>query len=135
MAQALALGVETMDVEGDRQRQLRDHLWHGLAKMGGVILNGDLTQRLPGNLNISIEGVKGEQLLLALQPPIALSSGSACSSQKAQASPVLQALGRDQPLAQASLRFGLSRFTTLKEIETAIAIVTETVKQLRQAGT
>ena len=132
MAKALALGVETMETDGDRLRTLRDQLWQGIKKIGGVILNGDLEQRLPSNLNVSIEGVKGQQLLLALQPHIALSSGSACSSQKAQTSHVLLALGRDQSLTQASLRFGLSRFTTAEDIETAIAIVTQTINQLRQ---
>jgi cysteine desulfurase len=132
MAKALKLGVQTMAVEGDRQRQLRDQLWQGLAKIEGIILNGDLAQRLPGNLNVSIEGVKGQQLLLALQPHIALSSGAACGSSKVQASHVLQALGREKILAQASLRFGLSRFTNAEEIQTAIAIVTQTVNKLRQ---
>jgi cysteine desulfurase len=132
MAKALELAAQTLESEGDRQRQRRKQLWQGLSQIGGVILNGDDKQRLPGNLNISIEGVKGPQLLLALQPHIALSSGSACSTRKPQASHVLQALGRDQDLAQASLRFGLSRFTTSDEIQTAIAIITQTITTLRQ---
>ncbi|MFN9174824.1 MAG: cysteine desulfurase family protein [Synechocystis sp.] len=132
MAKALELAAQTMKSEGDRQRQLRDQLWQGLSQIGGIILNGDGHQRLPGNLNISIEGVKGPQLLLALQPHIALSSGSACSTRKPQTSHVLEALGRDQTLAQASLRFGLSRFTISEDIQTAIGIVTKTITTLRQ---
>lgn len=132
MAKALELGEDSRETEGDRQRHLRDQLWQGLKKIGGVMLNGDWTERLPGNLNVSFEGVQGQQLLLAIQPHLALSSGSACSSHKSQASHVLQALGRDRVQAQASLRFGLSRFTTPDEIQTAIAIVTQIVNKIRQ---
>ncbi|AIE74065.1 MULTISPECIES: cysteine desulfurase family protein [unclassified Synechocystis] len=131
LAQALAIAGETLVSEGDRQRQLRDQLWQGLGKIGGVVLNGDYEQRLPGNLNVSITGVDPKALLTSLQPRLALSSGSACSSHRTEASHVLYALGRDKTAAQASLRFGLSRFTTEAEIDQAIAIVTNTVAQLR----
>ncbi|MEY2985648.1 MAG: NifS protein [Cyanobacteriota bacterium] len=131
MAKAVTLGLQTRETESDRLLTLRTHLWQNLAKIGGVILNGDWDQRLPGNLNVSFAGVKGQSLLLALQPHLAVSAGSACASQTASASHVLQALGRDQTLAQASLRFGLSRFTTAEEIDAAIAIVTQIVNKLR----
>jgi cysteine desulfurase len=131
MAKAVTLGLQTRETESDRLLTLRTHLWQNLAKIGGVILNGDWEQRLPGNLNVSFAGVKGQSLLLALQPHLAVSAGSACASQTASASHVLQALGRDQTLAQASLRFGLSRFTTAEEIDAAIAIVTQIVNKLR----
>ncbi|AGF52404.1 NifS protein [Synechocystis sp. PCC 6803] len=131
LAKALTIAGETLVSEGDRQRQLRDQLWQGLAKISGVVLNGDYEQRLPGNLNVSITGVDPKALLTTLQPRLALSSGSACSSYRTEASHVLYALGRDKTSAQASLRFGLSRFTTEIEIDQAIAIVTDTVARLR----
>ncbi len=131
LAKALEIAMENLESEGDRQRSLRHHLWQGLAKIPGVVLNGDYEQRLPGNLNISISNVEPKDLLKALQPHLALSSGSACSSYRTEASHVLYALGRDKTSAQASLRFGLSRFTTQEEIDQAIAIVTTTVEKLR----
>jgi cysteine desulfurase len=131
LAEAIALGLAERETESQRQRHLRDRLWQGLQDLGGVVLNGDLDQRLPNNLNVSITGVKGTSLLLALQPYLALSAGSACSVATANPSHVLTALGRSPDLARASLRFGLGRFTTATEIETAIALITRTVKHLR----
>jgi cysteine desulfurase len=133
LAKALEIAMENLESEGDRQRALRHHLWQGLAKIPGVVLNGDYEQRLPGNLNISISNVEPKDLLKALQPHLALSSGSACSSYRTEASHVLYALGRDKTSAQASLRFGISRFTTREEINQAIVIVTDTVEKLRLA--
>jgi len=132
-AEAVRLGLAEMAEEGQRQRHLRDRLWQGLQTLGGVVLNGDFHQRLPNNLNVSITGVKGTRLLLALQPHLALSSGSACSVATANPSHVLTALGRSPDLAKASLRFGLGRFTTEAEMETAIALITQTVQQLRES--
>lgn len=131
LAEAISLGLAELLTENSRQQVLRDRLWQGLQSLDGVILNGHPNQRLAGNLNISIEGVNGTSLLLALQPHIALASGSACSSQNNLPSPVLKALGRSDALAQDSLRLGLGRFTTAPEIDQAIAIILETVKSLR----
>ncbi len=131
MAKAIELGLATMASEAERQRHLREKLWAGLSQLPGIYLNGDRHQRLPGNLNISIDGVQGNALLLALQPHVALSSGSACAGQSGRPSHVLTAIGRDKFLAQASLRFGLSRFTTAAEIDQVIVLVTETVQALR----
>ncbi|MGL5034656.1 MAG: cysteine desulfurase family protein, partial [Microcystaceae cyanobacterium] len=132
-AEAARLAVGELETENQRLKILRDRLWLGLQSIEGIILNGDLENRLAGNLNVSIEGVNGTNLLLALQPHLALSSGSACSALKKQASPVLIALGRSLPLAQASLRLGVGRFTTETEIEQAIAVITETVERLRRS--
>ena len=71
-------------------------------------LNGHPEARLPGILNVSFEGVEGESLLFALRE-LAVSSGSACTSASAEPSYVLRALGRDDQLAQSSLRFSVGR--------------------------
>lgn len=107
-------------------RALRDRLLSGLLPLGGVRINGDLEQRLPGNLNVSFEGVNGSGLVF---PEIAVSSGSACSSQPV--SYVLKALGLSDSLARASLRFGLGRFTTQDDVDFAIDVVSRKVRQLR----
>ncbi len=130
-AKAIFLGLAEMENEAQRQTALRDKLWNTINTLDGIHLNGHLCDRLPGNLNISIEGVKGTSLLLALQPAIALSSGSACSASSANPSHVLTALGRSKNLAQASLRLGLGRFTTSEEVELAAEQIIKTIKSLR----
>ena len=130
-AKAISLGLAELEQEGQRQQVLRDKLWNAINTLDGIYLNGHFRDRLPGNLNISIEGVKGTSLLLALQPLIALSSGSACSASSANPSHVLTALGRSKNLAQASLRLGLGRFTTSEEIDRAAEQIIKTIKSLR----
>ena len=133
-AKALEIGTETMKIEAERIMKLKQQLWSMFEPLEGIHLNGDFNNSLPNNLNISIEGVNGSALLLALQSVVAVSSGSACSSESTEPSHVLIALGRDKKLAHASLRFGIGRFNTLEEItvvgETAIAAI----KALRQAN-
>jgi cysteine desulfurase len=130
-AEAVALGLVEREAETDRLIALRQRLWQGLQPLGGIHLNGHPTQRLPGNLNVSVEGVDGQALLLGLRSTLALSSGAACSTASTAPSHVLKALGRDAALAHASLRFGLGRMTTTEDIETAIAAVVSTVAALR----
>jgi cysteine desulfurase len=130
-AKAISLGLAELESEAQRQKTLRDKLWNAIKTLDGIYLNGHFRDRLPGNLNISIEGVKGTSLLLALQPAIALSSGSACSASSANPSHVLTALGRSRNLAQASLRLGLGRFTTSEEVELAAKQIIKTIKSLR----
>ena len=130
-AQAISLGLAELEQEGQRQQILRDKLWNAINTLDGIYLNGHFRDRLPGNLNISIEGIKGTSLLLALQPAIALSSGSACSASSANPSHVLIALGRSKNLAQASLRLALGRFTTSQEVDLAAEQIIKTIQSLR----
>lgn len=132
-AKALEIGITEMATESERLEKLKQQLWSMLKPLPGIHLNGDLTQRLPGNLNLSFEGVNGSALLLGLQSIVALSSGSACSSESTAPSHVLLALGRNEALAHASLRFGIGRFNTAEEIETVGKAVITTVESLRQA--
>jgi len=80
-----------------------------------VTLNGDPDARYAGNLNVSFAHVEGESLLMALKN-IAVSSGSACTSASLEPSYVLRALGADDEQAHSSIRFGVGRFTTEKEV-------------------
>lgn len=121
MARALELCLEEREVEAHRLSALRDTLYRRLVEAlpaDRVLLNGDAEQRLPGNLNVSFDGVDGSVLLADLAG-IAVSSGSACSSARPEPSHVLLALGRSRRLAGASIRFGLGRSTTRDEIEWA----------------
>ncbi|WAL60865.1 IscS subfamily cysteine desulfurase [Thermocoleostomius sinensis] len=130
-AEAVRLGLFEMELESQRIQALRERLWHSLRQLDGVHLNGHPTQRLPGNLNISVEGVDGQALLLGLQSFVAVSSGSACTSAKMEPSHVLQALGRAPDLAYASIRFGIGRFNTEAEIDRVAEGVVETIRSLR----
>ncbi|PSO48446.1 MAG: IscS subfamily cysteine desulfurase [Cyanobacteria bacterium SW_9_44_58] len=130
---AVELGLAEMEQEGERLAKLRDRAWEALSQLEGVYWNGHPTQRLPGNLNVSVAGVDGTALILGLQPVIAVSSGSACSSQSTEPSHVITALGRGKSLAKASIRFGIGRFTTSEEMDQAIEHTIRTIESLRKA--
>lgn len=118
--------------ESCRTTGLRNRLREKLSEsLDGVTINGSMEHRLPGNLNVSFAGVEGEELLTALDD-IALSSGAACTSAHIEPSYVLKAMGISDELAQASLRFGIGRFTTEAEIDYVARRVVEAVKQLRE---
>jgi cysteine desulfurase len=131
--EAIALGLKEQTSENQRISQLRDQLWQKLTKINGIHLNGHPSHRLAGNLNLSIEGIDGNALLLALRPLVALSSGSACSSTNIAPSHVLTALGRDKTLAYASLRIGIGRFNTPEEMEQVGEAIIKTVTTLRKS--
>ncbi len=132
-AKAVELALTELESESQRQIGLRERLWQHLSQLDGIHLNGHPSQRLPGNLNVSVEGVDGAALLLGLQSLVALSSGSACSSTSTAPSHVLTALGHSQSLAYASLRFGMGRLNTVEEIDRVAQEVVATIHSLRQA--
>ncbi|MHC5833611.1 MAG: aminotransferase class V-fold PLP-dependent enzyme, partial [Nostoc sp.] len=80
LGKAVEIALVEQATETQRLTQLRQSLWKQLSQIEGIHLNGHPQQRLAGNLNISVEGVDGAALLLGLQPVMAVSSGSACSS-------------------------------------------------------
>jgi cysteine desulfurase len=142
---AAALCAAEMPAEAPRLAALRDRLLTGLRAGlqagagaaadggdGGVLVNGALgpAVRLPHNLNVAFPGVEGSALLMAMTD-IAVSSGAACSSASAEPSHVLRAVGLSDTDAKASLRFGLSRFTTAEEVEFVIEKVSAIVSDLR----
>lgn len=131
-AKALEIGLAEMAEESKRLLVLKQQLWQMLQTLEEIYLNGSFTSSLPGNLNISIAGVDGSDLLRELQPIVALSSGSACSSTSTAPSHVLTALGRSKELAQASLRFGIGRFNTTSEINTVGEATITAIRSLRQ---
>ena len=114
-----------------RLLHLRERLHAGsVRKVDAIRLNGHPTRRLPGNLNLSFDYVEGEALMMAMRD-LAVSSGAACTSVDPEPSHVLQAMGLDEDMARASLRFGLGRFTTTEEVDFAIDAVAEAVARLR----
>jgi len=99
--------------------------------MDEVYVNGDLDQRVAGNLNVSFNFVEGESLIMALKD-LAVSSGSACTSASLEPSYVLRALGRNDELAHSSIRFTIGRYTTEAEIDYTIELVKGKVAKLRE---
>ncbi|MGH9315101.1 MAG: cysteine desulfurase family protein [Vicinamibacterales bacterium] len=134
LGRACAIARDEMASEGDRLAALRDRLLDGLtSRLVGVAVNGSMAARLPHNLNVSFEGIEGEGLLIALGD-LAVSPGAACASATAAPSHVLQALGIPAELARATIRFGLSRFTTTEEVDEAAERVARVVHHLRATG-
>ena len=130
MGEAFRLAKAEMAQESERIRNLRDRLYNGLKDIEEVYVNGDMGQRIAGNLNISFNLVEGESLIMALKD-IAVSSGSACTSASLEPSYVLRALGRNDELAHSSIRFTLGRFTTEEDVDYTIKLVKEKVGKLR----
>jgi cysteine desulfurase len=131
LATADAAGIEA---ERGRIAALQSRLWRGIEAVGGVLRNGSAAHCVPQLLNLSFEDVEGESLLAAVRPHLAVSTGSACASATNEASYVLRALGRDERLAESSLRFSLGRYTTEADIDRAVLAVGEAVTRLRRIG-
>jgi cysteine desulfurase len=131
MGEALEIADREMDDSAERMERLRDDLWSRLRDaLDGVHLNGHPEQRLPNNLNVSFEGVEAEALLKEM-PDVAVSTGAACASASLEPSHVILALGFPPERGQSSIRYGLSRFTTEKEIELAADQAIAGVRKLR----
>lgn len=130
MGEAFRLAREEMAADNARLMKLRSRLWDGIKDMEEVYINGDMDQRIAGNLNASFNFVEGESLMMALKD-MAVSSGSACTSASLEPSYVLRALGREDELAHSSLRFTIGRFTTEEEIDLVVDTIREQVERLR----
>ena len=132
MAAALEEACNLIDENSAKIAALRNRLITGLSEIPHSVLNGDGSQRLPGNVNFCFEGIEGESLLLLLDDNgICASSGSACTSGSLDPSHVLLAIGRVHDIAHGSLRLSLSEENTEEEIEYTIKSVKEVVGYLR----
>lgn len=130
----VALENAVSDIPGkiEKVSKMRDRLIDGLLKIERTRLNGSRTDRLCGNVNISVEGVEGESLLLSLDlKGICASSGSACTSGSLDPSHVLLALGLPHEVAHGSLRLSISDETTDEDIDYILEVVPEVVERLR----
>ena len=130
MGEAFKYAKTEMVKDNKKIKKLRDMLWDGLKDMEEIYLNGDLNQRIPGNLNISFNFVEGESLIMAIKD-IAVSSGSACTSASLEPSYVLRALGREDELAHSSIRMTIGKYTTEEEISHTIDLLKNAVSKLR----
>ncbi|MBE2218249.1 MAG: IscS subfamily cysteine desulfurase [Ignavibacteria bacterium] len=127
---ACEIAMTDMAADQARIKELRERLYSGL--IGGVEnikLNGHPEKRINGNLNISISNIDADSLMISIKD-IAVSTGSACSSESVEPSHVLTAIGIDNKLKRSTIRFGVGKFNTAEEIDYTIEKVTEKVKYL-----
>ena len=132
MAAALREMTENMSEREAYVLSLRNQLLQGLSSIPATRINGDLEQRIAGNLNIIFEGIEGESILLLLdEQGIAASSGSACTSSSLEPSHVLLSLGIPKEIAHGSVRFSLSGYNTEEDIRRIIDVVPGIAGRLR----
>ena len=133
LGKAIELAVAELDEYVARMTALRDRLIDGiLEEIPDTRLNGHRTERLPGNVNVSIRYIEGEALLMRLDlAGVAGSSGSACTSGSLDPSHVLLAIGLPHEIAHGSLRLSLGRDTTDEEVEYVLKALPEVVRKLR----
>lgn len=117
-------------LERKRVETLRDYFWKTLkSETPTCKLNGSNIHRHPGNLNIQFPNVDAHHLIGKLQPRLAISSGSACTTGIPEPSHVLTAIGLDKQQAESSVRMGLGRFTTQRDVENALGYLVEAIKE------
>ena len=133
LAKALEMAVANMKEEWNREETLRDYFEDEVSKrIPEIKINGKGARRLPGTSSITFKYLEGESMLLNLSlKGIAVSSGSACSSDSLQPSHVLLAMGIPAEFAHGTLRFSLSKYTTKEEIDYTIESLVEIIGKLR----
>jgi len=130
--EACRLRGEEMEEDEARIAGLRDRLQKHLVKgIPGLVINGDLTRRLAGNLHISVPDVPNNVLVANVRDTVALATGSACSSATESPSHVLTAMGLPREIIRGSLRIGLGKFTTADEVEAAAGHIAGAVARIR----
>lgn len=132
LGKAIETACTNIEIKSSKLAKKRDKLITELLKITHSRLNGDAVKRLPGNVNISFEGIEGESLLLFLDMAgICASSGSACTSGSLDPSHVLLAIGLPHEIAHGSLRLSMSEENTDEEINYVIEQVSKIVERLR----
>lgn len=131
MGKAFDMAGELLENEMARLEALRSRFLEAVGELEGVTLNGNETQRVPGIINLSFDGIEAESLMLGLRE-LAVSSGSACASATMEPSYVLTAIGLSEAQAHAGLRFSLGRFSTDEEVHFAAGQVVSVVERLRE---
>ena len=128
---ALDITRNEMAEEGERLRDWTNWMFEEvLQAISGIERNGHPVLRLPHNLNIYVPGVESRAVVLELRDLVAFSTGSACTTADIEPSHVIRALGFSDERAHSSLRFGLGRFTTKKDVEMCVRAVSEFIQAI-----
>lgn len=131
LGEAAEIAGREMQEEGIRVKRMRDKLLNELMEIPEVYLNGDLEQRIHGNINMSFSCIEGESMIGEIKQ-LAVSSGSACTSESLEPSYVLRAIGVDEELAHTSIRICIGRMTKDEDVEKAASIIKKAVNRLRE---
>lgn len=129
-----AIEILDSELEDDYEHtiSLRDRLYKNIiSNLDDVKINGSITSRLPNNLNLLIEKVKADKLMLELRD-LAFSNSSACASGSSKPSRILKAIGLSDEQALSSVRFGISKFNTIEEIDYSAERIIEAINKIRQ---
>ncbi len=134
----IAAEISAKEVDGKAAALLglRDRLLEGLTgSIPDLVVNGSLTNRVAGNVNVAFPGADADTMLLLLDGQgIACSSGSACASGATQASHVLKAMKTPDRVARASLRFSLGRSSSEADVDAVLRVLPGIVERARRAG-
>jgi len=131
LGEACRICAEEIDEESNRITKLKNIFIEGVqGECADIFINGSETNRVPGNINLSFAYVEGESLMMGIKN-LAVSSGSACTSASLEPSYVLKALGVSEELAHTSLRIGIGRYTSEKDVRDAVKVIVNEVKRLR----
>jgi len=128
-AKAVEIALDEMDSENIRFKKWTDGMLEQFSKVGGK-LNGHPTNRLVHNLNIRFDGVQSKSIINTVSKKIAISAGSACTTQNVEPSHVLLALGLSEEQSHYAIRIGCGRFNTDEDIETAVDEISNALKHL-----
>lgn len=134
LGEACRLRLEEMAMDEIEIGKKRDRLQAFLqAQIPDLVINGDLENRLAGNLHISIPGIPNSAVIARVRHKLAISTGSACSSGAEAPSHVLRAMGLAEPVVEGALRIGLGKFSTDDDIDQAVELLTQAVRAVKQA--
>ena len=127
---AVEISQKEMDAENQRFSEWSAMMLEEFEKIGGV-LNGHRSKRLSHNLNVYFPGIEGKSIINSVSKEIAISAGSACTTQNVEPSHVLLALGMDEDTTHYAIRIGLGRFNTLEELNFLIKTISNTINSLK----
>lgn len=130
--EAARLAQSQMKFEGEQQRTWTRMMFERFQKFGAT-LNGHPTNRLPHNLNVRFSGIEGKAIINSVSDKVAISAGSACTTQMVEPSHVLLAIGLTEDKAHESIRLGLGRFTTNTEVDDSTCTILEAVEDLKRS--
>ncbi len=128
---AMEIAVNEMGSENKRFKEWSDLMLKEFEKIGGK-LNGHPEKRLSHNLNVYFSGIESKSIINSISKEIAISAGSACTTQIVEPSHVLLALGLDEDTTHYAIRIGLGRFNDLDEIHFTVEKISDTVKSLEK---
>ena len=128
---AMEIALKEMDSENKRFKEWSELMLKEFEKVGGK-LNGHPTKRLSHNLNVYFTGIESKSIINSISKEIAISAGSACTTQMVEPSHVLLALGLAEDTTHYAIRIGIGRFNTLGEIKNAFKIITSSIQSIEK---